>query len=79
MQTSSQPDFSAVHQRIRQMLEAYREWLSVTKDGPAGMSLGLPGFEGKPWGCVAGTRLGKSHVSHYLMPIYGSQNWPLPS
>jgi hypothetical protein len=32
----------------------------------------VPGLEGKPWGYVAGTRLGKRYVSYYLMPVYAS-------
>ena len=31
----------------------------------------MPGLEGKPWGYVAGTRLGKRYVSFYLMSVYG--------
>jgi hypothetical protein len=34
------------------------------------MTLELPGYEGKPWGYVAGTRLGKRYVSYYLMSVY---------
>ena len=36
------------------------------------MPLEVPGLEGKPWGYVAGTRLGKSYVSYYLMPVYAT-------
>ena len=36
------------------------------------MALEVPGLEGKPWGYVAGTRVGKSYVSYYLMPVYAS-------
>jgi hypothetical protein len=36
------------------------------------MALEVPGLEGKPWGYVAGTRLGKSYVSYYLMPVYAT-------
>ena len=43
---------------------------SATKDGPDGLTLEVPGLEGKPWGYVAGTRLGKRYVSLYLMPVY---------
>jgi hypothetical protein len=63
-------DFTAVHDRLKRILEPYRGRLVVTKDGPAGMSVELAGLEGKPWGYVAGTRLGKSYVSFYLMPVY---------
>ena len=66
------PDLEAVHDRLREILAPYRDDLSVTRDGPGGMALELPGLEGKPWGYVAGTRLGKRYVSFYLMPVYGS-------
>jgi hypothetical protein len=36
------------------------------------MALEVPGLEGKPWGYVAGTRLGRRYVSFYLMPVYSS-------
>ena len=63
-------DFAAVHDRLRAILAPYRSDLVVTKDGPEGMTLEVPGLEGKPWGYVAGTRMGKSYVSFYLMPVY---------
>ena len=66
-------DFIAVHDRLRAILTPYRSHLSVTKDGPGGMALEVPGLEGKPWGYVAGTRVGKSYVSFYLMPVYADQ------
>ena len=65
-------DLDAVHARLREILAPYRESLNVTKDGPGGMALEVPGLEGKPWGYVAGTRVGKRYVSYYLMPIYAS-------
>lgn len=65
-------DFTAVHARLKQILEPFRDRLVVTKDGPAGMALEIAGLEGKPWGYVAGTRLGKSYVSFYLMPVYAT-------
>ena len=63
-------DFMAVHDRLRAILAPYRSNLVVTRDGPEGMALEVPGLEGKPWGYVAGTRVGKSYVSFYLMPVY---------
>jgi hypothetical protein len=63
-------DFAAVHQRLKQILEPHRAELTVTKDGQDGMALEIPGMEGKPTGYVAGTRVGKSYVSLYLMPVY---------
>ena len=65
-------DFELVHDRLREILLRQRGELAVTKDGPAGVSIEIPGLEGKPWGYVAGTRVGKSYVSYYLMPIYVS-------
>jgi hypothetical protein len=66
------PDLAVVHDRLRAVLAPYRDGLSVTRDGPGGMVLEVPGLEGKPWGYVAGTRLGKRYVSFYLMPVYSS-------
>ena len=65
-------DFEAVHERLKQIIRKHADGLVITKDGPAGMALEVPGLEGKPWGYVAGTRLGKSYVSFYLMPVYAS-------
>ncbi len=65
-------DLEAVHDRLRQILAPYRDSLVATADGPAGLTLQISGLEGKPWGYVAGTRLGKRYVSYYLMPIYAS-------
>jgi hypothetical protein len=65
-------DFDAVHARLRDILLRHRGDLAVTKDGPAGLTVEVPGLEGKPWGYVAGTRVGKRYVSYYLMPIYAS-------
>ena len=65
-------DFAAVHARLRDILLPYGADYSITRDGPSGMALEVPGLEGKPWGYVAGTRVGKSYVSFYLMPVYAS-------
>ena len=66
-------DFEQVHERLKGILQGYAsDELVVTKDGPAGMALEIKGLEGKPWGYVGGTRLGKSYVSYYLMPVYES-------
>ena len=65
-------DFEDVHDRLKAILRRHADGLVVTKDGPAGMALEIPGLEGKPWGYVGGTRLGKSYVSFYLMPVYVS-------
>lgn len=63
-------DLAAVHVRLRAILVPYFDALSVTKDGPDGVAVEYPGLEGKPWGYVAGTRVGKSYVSFYLMSVY---------
>jgi len=65
-------DLDAVHDRLRAILVPYGDSLHTTKDGPGGLTLEIPGLEGKPWGYVAGTRLGKRYVSFYLMPVYAS-------
>lgn len=65
-------EFADVHARLRAIILAYRGDLAVTRDGPDGMALEVPGLEGKPWGYVAGTRVGKSYVSYYLMPVYAT-------
>ena len=70
--TSSPPDLGALHGRLKAIFEPYRDRLTVTKDGPDGMYLELPGYEGNPWGYVGGTRLGKRYVSVYLMGVYGA-------
>lgn len=68
----STSEFEAVHERLKAILTAQAsDDLVITKDGPAGMALEFRGLEGKPWGYVGGTRLGKSYVSYYLMPVYG--------
>jgi hypothetical protein len=64
-------DLAAVHERLRGILAPYRDALSVTQDGPGGIVLETPGLEGKPWGYVAGTRLGQRYVSYYLMSVFG--------
>lgn len=65
-------DLVAVEARLRKIFEPYRGRLVVGKEGPEGMYLELPGYEGQPWGYVGGTRLGKRYVSYYLMGVYGS-------
>ncbi|HEY7736065.1 MAG TPA: hypothetical protein VH813_04665 [Candidatus Limnocylindrales bacterium] len=63
-------DLDPVHERLKAILAPYRATLSA-KDVPQGMTLELPGYEGKPWGYAAGTRVGKRYVSYYLMGVYG--------
>jgi hypothetical protein len=71
MSAGSQVDLVDVHDRLRTILDPYRERLHVAADGPGGITLVLPGYEGLPWGFVAATRLGKRYVSFYLMAVYG--------
>lgn len=63
-------DLHAVEARLRAILEPYRDQLIVSKEGPEGIYLELPGYEGAPWGYVGGTRVGKAYVSYYLMGAY---------
>jgi hypothetical protein len=63
-------DFEAVEARLRRIFAPYRDRLTVSKEGPGGIYLEMPGYEGKPWGYVGGTRVGKSYVSYYLMGAY---------
>jgi hypothetical protein len=65
-------DFGAVHARLRDILLPYGRDYVITRDDPGGVTLEVPGLEGKPWGYVAGTRVGKRYVSFYLMPVYAS-------
>jgi hypothetical protein len=65
-------DFEAVHERLKAIVRHHADGYVITRDGPAGMALEVPGLEGRPQGYVAGTRLGKSYVSFYLMPVYAS-------
>jgi hypothetical protein len=65
-------ELEAVHDRLRSIILKHRGDLVLTKDGPGSVALEVPGLEGKPWGYVAGTRLGKSYVSYYLMPVYAT-------
>ncbi|MFL5777308.1 MAG: hypothetical protein ACJ761_00060 [Chloroflexota bacterium] len=70
--TAGNDDFEIVHDRLKAIIRDHSDGLVITKDGPAGIAVEVPGLEGKPWGYVAGTRLGKSYVSFYLMPVYVS-------
>ena len=71
MTPSPASDLRAVHERLRAILASFRGRLHVAADGPGGMTLELPGYEGQPWGYAAGTRVGKRYVSYYLMGVYG--------
>jgi hypothetical protein len=63
-------DLETVDRRLREILQPLRSRLVATKDGPNGLTLEIPGLEGKPWGYVAATRRGKRYVSFYLMAVY---------
>ena len=63
-------DFREVEARLRSIFDPYRHELRVAKEGPEGIYLELPGYEGQPWGYVGGTRVGKAYVSYYLMGAY---------
>ena len=63
-------DLAAVETRLRKLFDPYRDSLTVSKEGPGGIYLEMPGYEGKPWGYVGGTRVGKAYVSYYLMGAY---------
>jgi hypothetical protein len=69
---TGEPDFDAVIGQLREILEPLRPRVSVTKDGPDGLAMEIPGMEGQPWGYVAGIRRGKRYVSYYLMSAYAS-------
>ena len=64
------PELDAVHSRLREILRRHAGSMTVSRDGPGGMVVEMPGYEGKPWGYVAGTRMGKRYVSYYLMSVY---------
>jgi hypothetical protein len=70
--TTAEAAFDAVVARLREILEPLRPRVSVTKDGPDGVVMEIPGLEGQPWGYVAGIRRGKRYVSFYLMSVYAS-------
>lgn len=68
--TRASTDFAAVDRRLREIVAPLRSRLVATRDGPGGLALEIPGLEGKPWGYVAGIRVGKRYVSYYLMSVY---------
>lgn len=64
-----QADLPAVHERLKAILEKHGGEFAA-RDGYGGLVLELPEAVGRPWGYVAGTRLGKRYVSYYLMSVY---------
>ncbi len=62
-------DLPDVHERLRAILRRHGGSFA-SREGDSGTVLELPEAVGKPWGFVAGTRLGKRYVSFYLMTVY---------
>ncbi len=65
----AEADLPAVHERLKAILAPHADRFAV-REGDGGTVLELPEATGKPWGFVAGTRLGKRYVSFYLMAVY---------
>ena len=68
--SATSTEFPAVAARLRRILEPYGGRYAITRDGPGGMALEVPGLEGQPRGYFAGIRVGKRYVSYYLMAVY---------
>jgi len=47
-------EFDAVRDRLKAILQRHRGGLAVTRDGPGGVTIEMPGYEGRPRGYVAG-------------------------
>jgi hypothetical protein len=63
-------DFPIVAARLRAIIEGHADGLMFTEDPTGAVKLErAPG--GAPSDYVAGTRVGKSYVSYYFMPVYG--------
>ena len=63
-------DFPIVAARLRAILEANADGMKLTADPSGAVKLErLPATA--PQDYVAGTRIGKTYVSYYLMPVYG--------
>ena len=67
---SAARDFAAVAARLRAILEAYADSLKFTEFPTGAVKLERPPGDA-PSDYVAGTRIGKTYVSYYLMPVYG--------
>jgi len=63
-------DLEAVHERLQDIWRRNQGDFAVTRGSTAGLTVEMPGYQGKPWGYVGGTRLGKRYVSYYLMSVY---------
>ena len=70
--TEAPSNLRPVLERLRALLDPYRDRMHLASDGPDGMTLDLPGYQHTPWGFAAGVRLGKRYVSYYLMGVYGA-------
>ena len=62
-------DFPGVAARLRAIIEAHADGLLFSASPAGDVKLERPPG-GRPWDYVAGTRIGKSYVSFYLMPVY---------
>ncbi len=62
-------DFPAVAARLRSIIEGNADGLLFSASPTGDVKLEKPPG-GHPWDYVAGTRIGKSYVSYYLMPVY---------
>ncbi len=63
-------DFPIVAARLRAILEANADGLTLTEYPNGAVKLERPPGTA-PSDYVAGTRIGKTYVSYYLMPVYG--------
>jgi hypothetical protein len=63
-------DFPAVAARLRSIIEGNAGGLVFTAMPTGAVKLERPPG-GAPQDYVAGTRIGKTYVSYYLMPVYG--------
>ncbi len=64
------PDLAPVTERLRDLWRGRAAGLAITKDGPDGFTVEIPGYEGEPLGYVGGVRQGKRYVSLYYMGVY---------
>jgi hypothetical protein len=63
-------DFAVVAERLRAILEANADGLTLTAYPNGAVKLERPPATA-PSDYVGGTRIGKTYVSYYLMPVYG--------
>jgi hypothetical protein len=65
-----QADFPVMAARLRSIVEAHADGLLFTKYPTEAVKLECPPVTA-PSDYVAGTRIGKSYVNYYFMPVYG--------